>query len=241
MIKTKPAAISQRHCARCYITLFEYRNGTDIVTQDFQATAEALVAAGRFLAAKGWAPATSGNYSARLNKEQVAITVSGRDKGRLVADDIMVVDTQGQPVSTDKKASAETLLHTSLYREYASIGAVLHTHSIDCVTLSRWLLKQGKDHLFLTNYELMKALPGITTHDIELEIPIVPNSQEMVSLSKDVLKRLSQCSHPVGYIIAGHGLYAWGATIPQALMATEALEVLVSCALKDLFLDQGRH
>ena len=52
--------------------------------------------------------------------------------------------------------------------------------------------------------------------------------------------RLSPLSHPVGYIIAGHGLYAWGATMPQALMATEALEVLISCALKELFLEQGR-
>jgi methylthioribulose-1-phosphate dehydratase len=217
-----------------------YRDSTNIVTKDFQSTAEALVAAGQFLAEKGWAPATSGNYSARLDGEQVAITVSGRDKGKLVVDDIMVVDFAGHPITPDKKASAETLLHTSLYRQYPFTGAVLHTHSIDCVTLSRWLLKQGKDHLFLTNYELMKALPGITTHDIELEIPIVPNSQEMVSLGKDVLARLSPLSHPVGYIIAGHGLYAWGATMPQALMATEALEVLISCALKELFLEQGR-
>ena len=73
-----------------------YRDSTNIVTKDYQTTAEALVTAGQFLAEKGWAPATSGNYSARLDGEQVAITVSGRDKGRLVVDDIMVVDFAGQ-------------------------------------------------------------------------------------------------------------------------------------------------
>ena len=46
-----------------------YRDSTNIVTKDYQTTAEALVTAGQFLAEKGWAPATSGNYSARLDGE----------------------------------------------------------------------------------------------------------------------------------------------------------------------------
>ncbi|MBD2231731.1 methylthioribulose 1-phosphate dehydratase [Phormidium tenue] len=205
---------------------------------EFEAIAQSLAEAGGFLASQGWAPATSGNYSARLAEEQVAITVSGRDKGQLTPADIMVVDSQGQPFSPGKRASAETLLHTSLYLAYPEVGAVLHTHSIDCVSLSRWLLSRGQDSLVLTNYELLKALPGITTHDGEVAIPIVANSQDMVALSKTVLTRLQAVQAPVGYIIAGHGLYSWGATVPQARMATEALEVLVSCALQAILLDQ---
>jgi methylthioribulose-1-phosphate dehydratase len=205
---------------------------------DFAATAEALVAAGRFLASQGWAPSTSGNYSARLGENQVAITVSGRFKGQLTPQDIMVVDTAGQPLTQGQTSSAETLLHTSLYQADPALGAVLHTHSVNCVSLSRWLLKRGKDTLWLTNYELLKALPGITTHDGEVAIPIVANSQDMVSLSQIVLQRLQSLQTPVGYLIAGHGLYAWGATVPQALMATEALEVLVSCTLQEMLLEQ---
>lgn len=209
---------------------------------DLEATAQALVAAGRFLASKGWAPATSGNYSARLGDGQVAITVSGRDKGQLKPEDIMVVDSQGKPVVTlqqpGQKPSAETRLHTSLYQANASIGAVLHTHSVDSVTLSRWWLRTGQDSLVLTDYELLKAFPGIATHAVEITIPIVANSQDMVSLGDEVLARLSSQPQPVGYLIAGHGLYAWGPTVAQALMATEALEFLVSCALQEALLEQ---
>ncbi|HSM81201.1 MAG TPA: methylthioribulose 1-phosphate dehydratase [Nodosilinea sp.] len=199
---------------------------------ELQAIAQSLVEAGRFLASQGWAPATSGNYSARLADGSVAITVSGRDKGLLTLDDIMVVDGQGLALGEGKRSSAETLLHTSLYQAYPEVGAVLHTHSIDGVSLSRWLLSRGQDRLVLTNYELLKALPGITTHDGEVTIPIVANSQDMVSLSAAVLARLAAVPTPVGYLIAGHGLYGWGATVAAARQATEALEVLVSCALQ---------
>jgi methylthioribulose-1-phosphate dehydratase len=205
---------------------------------EFQAIAQSLVEAGRFLASQGWAPATSGNYSARLADGTVAITVSGRDKGQLTPADIMVVDGAGQPLSPGQRSSAETLLHTSLYQEFPGVGAVLHTHSIDCVSLSRWLWAQGRDSLRLTNYELLKALPGITTHDVEVAIPIVANSQDMIALSAMVQGRLGATPNPVGYMIAGHGLYSWGATVPQACMATEALEVLVSCTLQEIRLGQ---
>jgi hypothetical protein len=51
------------------------------------------------LAAPGWTPATSSNFSMRLDERHAAITVSGRDKGRLTEDDIMAVDFDGQPVA----------------------------------------------------------------------------------------------------------------------------------------------
>ncbi|WP_278002716.1 methylthioribulose 1-phosphate dehydratase [Nodosilinea sp. LEGE 06152] len=208
------------------------------MSMEFDAIARSLAEAGRYLASQGWAPATSGNYSARLDDGAIAITVSGRDKGQLTPDDIMAVNLEGQPLSPGKRSSAETLLHTSLYQVYPAVGAVLHTHSVNCVSLSRWLLRQGHNSLVLTNYELLKAFPGITTHEVEVAVPIVANSQDMVTLSDAVLAQLEALTTPVGYIIAGHGLYSWGATVAQARMATEALEVLVSCALQDLLLSQ---
>ena len=76
--------------------------------------ADEIVAHTRELAALGWTPATSSNFSRRLDDRHAAITVSGRDKGRLTRDDIMVVDFEGRPVATDQRPSAETLLHTQL-------------------------------------------------------------------------------------------------------------------------------
>jgi len=62
--------------------------------------ANALAAAGRRLGAQGLTPATSSNFSMRLDAAHIAVTVSGRDKGALKADDVMVADTHGQPVGT---------------------------------------------------------------------------------------------------------------------------------------------
>ena len=52
----------------------------------------AIIEAGRSIHARGWSPATSGNYSARLTSAEVLLTVSGSHKGQLGADDLVAVD-----------------------------------------------------------------------------------------------------------------------------------------------------
>jgi methylthioribulose-1-phosphate dehydratase len=43
---------------------------------------------------------------------------------------------------------------------------------------------------------------------------------------------MDQHSLCYGYIIAGHGLYAWGKSIPDALRHLEALDYLFECELR---------
>src|SRR6185312_7657453 len=52
----------------------------------------AIIASGQRLNARGLAPATSGNYSVRPGDDRIAVTVSGRHKGRLSREDVMLVD-----------------------------------------------------------------------------------------------------------------------------------------------------
>src|SRR6476646_10684031 len=94
------------------------------------ALASEIAAPTRELAALGWTPATSSNFSMRLDERTAAITVSGRDKGKLVPDDIMVVDFEGHALGSSKRPSAETVLHTQLYKRIPEVGCVLHTHSL---------------------------------------------------------------------------------------------------------------
>ena len=138
----------------------------------------------RELSALGWTPATSSNFSRRIDDRHVAITVSGRDKGRLTEADIMVVDLDGEPVATGQKSSAETLLHTQLYKRFAEIGCVLHTHSQTQTVASR--LYAGIGHVHLEGYELLKAFVGNTTHETAVELPVLPNSQDMHTLAAQV-------------------------------------------------------
>lgn len=180
-----------------------------------------LVDAGRLIDSRGWVPATSGNFSARLPDGRIAITVSGRHKGRLTVEDIMTIDCNGQSLD-GRKASAETLLHTAIYRRYPKINAVLHPHSPGATLLSRL----QRDPLILKNYELLKAFPGITTHETEVTIPIFPNDQDIARLSHAVDHWMDHHGDIPGYIIESHGFYTWGDSVEAALRHLEALEFL---------------
>jgi len=183
----------------------------------------------RELSERGWTPATSSNFSCRMDDRHAAITVSGRDKGKLTEFDIMVVDTDGNPVATDLKSSAETLLHTQLYKRFPDVGCVLHTHSQNQTVASR--LYSGIGHVHLEGYELLKAFDGNITHDMVVELPVLPNTQDMRTLAAQVDALLDQ--RPMwGYLIDGHGLYAWGQDMAQARRHLEAFEFLLGCELE---------
>ncbi len=181
------------------------------------------------LAARGWTPATSSNFSRRIDAQHAAITVSGKDKGHLTEDDIMVVDLDGQPVATDRRSSAETLLHTQLYKRFPDVGCILHTHSQNQTIASR--LFAGAGQVRLDGYELLKAFRGNDTHETEIVVPVLPNSQDMHTLAAQVdalLDRRPMC----GYLIDGHGLYAWGTDMAEARRHLEAFEFLIGCELE---------
>lgn len=181
------------------------------------------------LAARGWTPATSSNFSLRLDARHAAITVSGRDKGRLCEDDVMVVDLDGQPVATTHRPSAETLLHTHLYRRLPEVGCVLHTHSLTQTLASR--LYAGAGHVRFTDYELIKAFRGQATHATTLDVPVLANNQHIPALAAQVDVLLD--AGPLWcYLIEGHGAYAWGADVAEARRHLDALEFLLACELE---------
>ncbi|NCA70327.1 MAG: methylthioribulose 1-phosphate dehydratase [Sphingobacteriia bacterium] len=190
-----------------------------------QRRSDELAEVGRFCFSRGWLPATSGNLSARLDDRHVAITVSGRHKGELDASGIMVVDLDGRVLSEGLRPSAETELHLMLYRRDPSIGAVLHTHSVHATVLSRLV----GDTLELADYEVMKAWPGVATHATRLALPVFANDQEIGRLAGRVEQALRADPSLPGYLIAGHGLYTWGASVMDARRHIEAFEFLLEC------------
>ena len=188
-----------------------------------------IIEAGRFLYGRGWSPATSSNYSARLSADQALLTVSGKHKGQLGEDDVLATDLDGISLEPGKKPSAETLLHTQLYRWQPGIGAVLHTHSVNATVLSRLTLS---DSLVFAYYELQKAFSGVSTHESQVEVPIFDNDQDIARLAAKVQPWLDAHPECVGYLIRGHGLYTWGPCMSDALRQVEAFEFLFECELK---------
>ncbi|MBV1689881.1 methylthioribulose 1-phosphate dehydratase [Novosphingobium sp. G106] len=194
---------------------------------EFADTARALIETGRRLDHRGLAPATAGNFSARLSDGSIAITVSGAHKGRLGEDEIMRVSETGAALD-GKKPSAETLLHCLIYEAVPGAGAVLHTHSVAGTVLSRAL--RGTEIIELAGYEMLKVYPGVRTHEANVSLPLVDNSQDMPALTERLRPLLETDAPPLpAFYICGHGLYAWGPTLAAAENIVEGSEFLLAC------------
>lgn len=148
----------------------------------------------------------------------------------------MLVDAEGMALD-NQKPSAETALHTSLYRLYAHVNAVLHVHSVAAVTLTRYL--SAANEIVLQGYEMLKAFPGITTHDASISIRIYDNSQNIPALAQNITRALEGGSQIPAYLLRGHGAYAWGQDIEEAERIIEALEHLLYCEVESIRLRAG--
>jgi methylthioribulose-1-phosphate dehydratase len=192
------------------------------------AAVESIAAIGRFASARGWVPATSGNFSCRIDANTVAVTRSGVDKGALGPDHIAALDLAA-PIPSG--LSAETPLHLARYRADAGVGAVVHVHTIAATVLSRLHAADGV--LRLSGFEMHKALHGITTHETDVALPIFANAQDTVALAAEVEARLDGTPAVPAYLLAGHGVYVWGRTMDEARRHLEGIEFLLACTLEE--------
>ncbi|MBT2116812.1 methylthioribulose 1-phosphate dehydratase [Dyella sp. LX-66] len=202
---------------------------SSIAPELFAERADAIANAARELALAGWTPATSSNFSMRIDAEHAAITISGRDKGKLGRADIMLIDMHGKAVGTAARPSAETELHTQIYRRLPQMNVVLHTHSRTQSVASRLFAQEGV--VRLEGWELQKAIAGETTHDAVLDIPVFPNTQHMPELVAQVEAWFDSGKPLHAYLINGHGIYTWGRDMAETRRHLEALEFLLGCEL----------
>ncbi|MDT8408489.1 MAG: methylthioribulose 1-phosphate dehydratase [Wenzhouxiangellaceae bacterium] len=189
-----------------------------------------LIAVARDFGARGWTPATSGNYSVRLPDGRLLVSRSGVDKRVLAPADLMVMDRQGLPSGADR-ASAEAALHAQIYAARPQVNAVLHVHSTSATVASRRVGAGGS--VILKDFELLKALEGIETHAAKVELPVVANDQDMSRLAASAAPFLAASGACPGYLIAGHGLYAWGREVADAARHMEALDFMLNCYLME--------
>ena len=199
------------------------------MSSTFDIAVAAIIDAGRRLDARGWAMGGAGNYSVRLEDGTFAVTVSGRHKGHLEPADVMRVDAAGRSLD-DKRPSAETLAHVAVYRARPTANAVLHTHSVQAVVLTR--LDRQAHRIGIAGYEMLKALPGFDTHEDEAALPIFDNDQDMDRLGAKAEAALRDDPRAPAFLIRDHGLYAWGSSMHEAMSAAEGLEYILACELE---------
>jgi len=172
-------------------------------------------------------PATSGNFSRRIDAEHVALTRSGVDKGAIGTADIAVLTISEPP---PPGVSAEAPLHLARYRTDPAIGAIFHVHTVVSTVLSRMCVDGGA--VRTEGLEMHKSV-GAVTHDGFIEIPVFANDQDMANLAATVEAGLGRDAVVPGFLLAGHGLYAWGATAADARRHVEGLEFLLACHLEE--------
>lgn len=177
---------------------------------------------------RGWSPATSTNYSFRssYNANHYVISQSGIDKSKFHGGHLMVIDQDGMSYyNSDLKSSAETALHTMLYKN-KEIGAVLHTHSLHATFLS-----MHHQVLVWEGLEILKGLEGTITHEHTEILPVFENSQDIKSLTGPITDYLKSNPNTHGFILKGHGLYTWGKDLAAAKRHIETFEYLFSYKL----------
>ena len=205
----------------------------DLLTAGPLCEIDALREVGAYFFQRGWSLGTSSNYSVVLSRRplELLITASGKDKGRLARDDFVRVDAEGRPVSADQpKSSAETLLHTAIAGAVgAGAGAVLHTHSVWATILSDAHFHAGG--LVIEDFEMLKGLEGVTTHEHREWVEVFENTQDIASLAQQVTARLVDADRPLvhGFLIRNHGLYTWGHDLDEARRHVEVFEFLFEC------------
>ncbi|BBX98830.1 S-methyl-5-thioribose-1-phosphate isomerase [Mycobacterium lacus] len=203
------------------VTAVVTENG--VVGQDMRANAPNAVAhqiidVARGLYARGWMAGTAGNISVRTG-DTAEITGSGLSKGELASHDIVTVSIiDSRLVSGTRRPSAETAIHTAIYRATGA-GAVVHVHPPHATAQSLGAAQT----LRFGGYELIKGLGASET----IDIPLFRNHSDVSRIGVDIETFLTE--HPDAppvLVIAGHGITAWGVDLAQARDRVECLEAM---------------
>jgi methylthioribulose-1-phosphate dehydratase len=197
-----------------------------VALNDFDEKIRSLSGIVRGFYDRGWVLGTGGNFSVVLEKDplRVAITATGIDKGVLSSEEILQIDADGSVLQGTGQTSEECGLHLAVIQAL-NAAAVFHTHSVWSTVVS--MAYAEKKGLTITGLEMLKGLRGVSTHEHKEWLPIISNSQDIPFLSQEVWQLLIAAPESHGFLVRGHGLYAWGEDLFEAKRHTEIFEFLL--------------
>ena len=189
------------------------------------------------IARRGLAPHTFGNASGidRSGTEPlVVIKPSGVAYASLTASDLVVTTLDGAIVDGSLRPSSDLDTHTYLYREFSSIGGIVHTHSE-----------------FATSWaQAGRPIPCLgTTHADYFHGPVpvtelltaeeVAEAYERSTGAVIVRRFRSGNLDPIavpGVLVAGHAPFTWGKTPSEAVEHADLLEYIARLAFRSALL-----
>jgi L-ribulose-5-phosphate 4-epimerase len=189
------------------------------------------------LAAHGLAPLTWGNASG-IDRERglVAIKPSGVAYDELTAQDIVVLDLDGNVITGDRRPSTDTPTHLALYRAFEEIGGVVHTHSTWSVA---WAQAQREIPLLGTTHADLSAqsipLTRALTDD---EIAEDYEGATGTVLVEAIAERGGPSEVPC-VLARGHAPFCWATNATKAVEVAITLEEVARMALLTTLLEPG--
>lgn len=177
---------------------------------------------------------TFGNVSAADRKAGViAIKPSGVPYHDLTPERIVVVDFEGRIAEGNLRPSSDTRTHLVLYREFAEIGGVAHTHS---TYATAWAQACRPVPIFGTTHADL-APAEIPCTAIMADERIAGDYEE--ETGRQILETFRDRSYRDTrmVLVAGHGPFTWGDDAAAAVKHAVMLEELSKTALLTLRID----
>lgn len=183
------------------------------------------------LVAHGLVLFTWGNVSAidRENK-LVVIKPSGVSYDNMKAEDMVVVDMEGNRVEGHYKPSSDAATHLALYKAFTDIGGVVHTHS----TYATAWAQAGCDipNIGTTHADYFSDAIPCTRDMTEAEVKSA-YEKETGSVIIERFKGLNPLHIPA-VLVKNHGPFSWGKDADEAVHNAAVMEQVARMAFISL-------
>ena len=176
---------------------------------------------------RGLAIYTFGNVSAfDAGRAVFAIKPSGVAYDALRAADMVVVDLEANVVEGALRPSSDTKTHAALYRAFAGVGGIVHTHS---TYATAWAQACQPIPLYGTTHadHLAEDVPCtalMTAEAVERDYEAETGAQIIDCF------RARDPHHTPMVLVAGHAPFTWGPTAEKAVYHAVVLEELAKMA-----------
>jgi L-ribulose-5-phosphate 4-epimerase len=192
--------------------------------------------ANRELLESGLVTLTWGNASGLDPKRRlVVIKPSGVRYDTIEPADMVVVDLEGKVVEGKLRPSSDTATHLALYRAFAKIGGVVHTHSRHATMFAQ--ARREIPCLGTTHADHFFGSVPVTRPLAEAEVA-ADYEENTGHVIVERFARLDPLAMPA-VLVAGHGPFTWGGNVAQALQNAIALEAVAEMVLGSWLIDRN--
>ena len=194
---------------------------------------EQVLAANLLLPKYGLVTFTWGNVSGIDHKSGlVVIKPSGVEYDFMTAQDMVVVDLEGNVVEGTLRPSSDLMTHLELYQRFSGIGGVVHTHSRYATAFAqaeRAIPCFGTTHADYF-YGSVPCTRHLTSEEIQADYEL--NTGRVIAETFET-QSLDPAAVP-GVNVCKHGPFTWGKTPAKAVESAAVLDEVARLAILTL-------